>query len=182
MLRSNGPSCMEGGAFKYKKKNLAVLYALWIGPRTTRCFGQMDLLVWREVLSNTKKKTLQCFTLSNRPSYNAFPPSGTAPHSHVHRWKLGPFHSTWKAPLLAMTVGARFLNVVEFIWSHIFEQCSRRKGASRRGACAQKSYFGRTFGGVYKFWNFFLSWANQSGSLQIIIIKLNFGMHHLTTN
>jgi hypothetical protein len=74
-----------------------------------------------------------------------------------------------------MPVGTRFLNVVEFIWSHIFEQCSRRKGASRRGACAQKSYFGRTFGGVYKFWNFFLSWANQSGSLQIIIINWTLG-------
>jgi hypothetical protein len=46
----------------------------------------MDLLAWREVLSNTKKKTLKCFTLSNRPSYNAFPPSGTAPHSPIHRW------------------------------------------------------------------------------------------------
>jgi hypothetical protein len=29
----------------------------------------MDLLAWREVLSNTKRKTLQCFTLLNRPSY-----------------------------------------------------------------------------------------------------------------
>jgi hypothetical protein len=28
MLWSNGPSRMEGGAFKYKKENLAVLYAL----------------------------------------------------------------------------------------------------------------------------------------------------------
>ncbi len=85
MLWSNGPPRTQGGAFKYKKENLAVLYTLeqalvlqdalvkWTFSHGGRCF-QIQ-----------KRKTLQCFTLSNRPSYNAFPPSGMAPHSHIHR-------------------------------------------------------------------------------------------------
>jgi hypothetical protein len=69
-----------------------------------------------------------------------------------------------------------------------FEQCAPRKkgGEYARGGRVHKSpILVELLGECTNFGNFFLSWANQSGSLQIIIIiiiKLNFGMYHLTTN
>jgi hypothetical protein len=47
-----------GRCFQIQKGKPCSALHSWIGPRTTRCFGQMDLLAWREVLSNTKKKNL----------------------------------------------------------------------------------------------------------------------------
>jgi hypothetical protein len=74
----------------------------------------------------------------------------------------------------------------KFIWSHILSNIPQERGrvGEGGGGCVHKSpIFGRTFGGVYKFWNLFSlmgqsKWpiANNNNNN-----NMNFGMHHLTT-
>lgn len=132
-------------------------FCMWTVLLTTRCFGQMDLLAWREVLSNTKGKP--CHALRSRIGPHTMHFHQVEWHrSHMFLGETGPNSIVLKKlPCWVWPLGERLLNVVEFIWSHILSNIPPRKGASRRGGgvCTKVLLFWENFWGSVQILDFF---------------------------